>query len=91
MTPTYSKFISYEPCAQDKRVQIDDGTLLRVAGIGSNRLEPISLLTQVLHVPKLFISLVYVQILARIGVYRTIFYNFDVFLQYNSRMEDLTC
>ena len=35
MTPTYSHFMSYEPCVLDKIVQTADGTLLQVIGIGS--------------------------------------------------------
>ena len=56
MSPTDSRFISYEPCGPNKRVQVADDTLLRVAGIGSIRIEPIGLLTQVLHVPKLLLD-----------------------------------
>ena len=80
MTPIYSHFISYEPCVSDKMVQTGDGTLLQVAGIGSVKLDPIGLLTQVLHVPKIFISLVSVHKLAKISEYRIIFDNFDAFL-----------
>ena len=80
MTPTYSRFISYELCAPDKRVETADGTHLQVIGIGSIRLEPIGLLTQVLHVPKLYIILVSVQRFTRTGEYRIIFDNFNAFL-----------
>ena len=80
MTPTYSHFMSYEPCVSDKRVQTTDGTLLQVAGIGSIKLEPIGLLTQVLHVLTIFISLVSAQKLAKMSEYRIVFDNFDAFL-----------
>ena len=80
MTPTYSRFISYELCAPDKRVATADGTHLQVIGIGSIRLEPIGLLTQVLHVPKQYIILVSVQRFTRTGEYRIIFDNFNAFL-----------
>ena len=79
-TPTYSHFISYELCVSDKMVQTADGTLLQVAGIGSVKLEPIGLLTQVLHVPRIFISLVSIQKLAKMSEYRIIFADFDAFL-----------
>ena len=72
--------MTYEPCVSNKRFQIVDGTLLQVAGMGSIKLEPIGLLTQVLHVPKVFISLVSIQKLAKMSEYRIVFDNFDVFL-----------
>ena len=80
MTPTYTHVLSYEPCVSDKKVQTADVTLLQVAGIGRIKLEPIGLLTQVLHVPKLFISLVSIQKLAKMREYRIVFDNFDAFL-----------
>ena len=52
MTPIHSHFISYEPCVSDKMDQTANGTLHQVAGIGSVKLEPIGLLTQVLFVLK---------------------------------------
>ena len=79
MTPIYFHFISYEPCVLDKMDQTADGTLHQVAGIGSVKLEPIGLLTQVLYVPKLLISLVSFQKLAKMSEYRITFDNFDVF------------
>ena len=58
MTPLSHIFTSYEPVALGKHVQTTDGTLLPVIGIGAIHVQPIGLITRVLHVPKLFVSLV---------------------------------
>ena len=77
MTPKIDLFVSYEPCLVDKWVQTVDGTLLKIAGIGSVRLAQIGLLTNVLHVPKLFVSLISVQKIAKLEEYRIIFERID--------------
>ena len=55
----------YEPCITGHNVQTTDGTLLEFAGMGSVCIDPIGSLSTFLHVPKLFISLVSVQIIAK--------------------------
>ena len=46
--------------------------LLREAGIGSVKLHPIGLLTHVLHLPKLIVSLISVQKIAKMNEYMII-------------------
>ena len=58
----YDSFVSYEPsCSSIGSLLTVYGTMLTVDSKGSLRVEPISLLTHLLHVPKLLISLVSVQ------------------------------
>ena len=54
--------------------------LLKVTGIGSMHVEPIGLLSRVLHVPKLFVSLVSVQRIAKLREYEILFHESDVLL-----------
>ena len=68
MTPILDKFVSYESCTAGLNVQTANGTLFVVVGIGSIHVEPRGLLSRVLHVPKLFISLVSVQRIAKLEV-----------------------
>ena len=72
--------MSYEAVAPGKHVQIVDGTLLPVVGIGTINLQPMGLITHVLHVSKLFVSLVSVQRLAKLKDYSIIFYDLDAYL-----------
>ena len=60
-------------------MQTADGTLLTVAVIGSIHVETIGLLSRVLHMPKLFMSIVSAQI-AKLDEYRIIFDDTNVFL-----------
>ena len=53
--PILDKFVSYESCTTTQNVQTADDTLLEVPGIGSIHVEPIGLLSRVLHMSKLFI------------------------------------
>ena len=80
MTPLSHNFTSYELVAPGKYVQTADGTLLPVIGIGAINLQPIGLITRVLHVPKLFVSLVYVQRLAKLKNYSILFDDLDAYL-----------
>ena len=66
MTSVAESLSSYEVIAPRKHVQMCDGSLLPVMGIGHMNIEPIGKLTNVLHVPKLFVSLISVQRLAKI-------------------------
>ena len=77
MTPLSNIFTSYESVAPRKNVQTADGTLLPVAGIGAINLKPIGHITYVLHVPKLFVSLVSVQKLASLKNYNILFDDLD--------------
>ena len=72
--------MSYEPCSSSK-FQTADRTLLIVSGIGSVKVEPVGLLTHVLHVSKLFASLVSVQRLAKFDEFKIIFNGIDAFMQ----------
>ena len=80
MTPLSHIFTSYEPVAPGKHVQTADGTLLPVIGIGAINLQPIGLITHVLHVLKLFVSLVSVQRLAKLKNYSILFDDLDAYL-----------
>ena len=80
MTPLSNILTSYESVASGKSVQTADGTLLPVAGIGAINLKPIGHITYVLHVPKLFVSLVSVQKLASLKNYNILFYDLDAYL-----------
>ena len=79
-TPLSHIFTSYEPVAPGKHVQTADGTLLPVIGIGVINLQPIGLITHVLHVPKLFVSLVSIQRLAKLKNYSILFDDLDAYL-----------
>ena len=56
MTPVCQFFVSFTPCINIKRVQTADGTILRVAGIGSINIKPLGTLHYVLHVPRLLVN-----------------------------------
>ena len=57
MTPIHNIFVSYDPCTIEKRVQITDGAVLKIAGINSVYLEPVGTLHYVLHFARLIINL----------------------------------
>ena len=80
MRRTHDLFSSYVPCAMNRKVQTADGTLLTISGIGTITLNPIGKLEHVLHVPQLFISLVYVQKIASLDQYKIEFDGNDTFL-----------
>ena len=80
MTPILNEFVSYEPCYTYKNVQTIDDTLLRVVGIGSIRIAPIWFITHVLNVPKLFVSFLSIQKIAKMDEYKIIFDDVDAFL-----------
>ena len=66
MTPNPSNFTSYVLCSSNRKVQTTNGSLLKVAGIGEIKLDPIGIIKDVLNFPKLCISLVSEQKLAKI-------------------------
>ena len=80
MTPLVESFSSYEKIAPGKHVQTADGTLLQVIGIGNMNIQPIGNITNVLHVPKLFVSLISVQRLAKIKEFNILFNDIDAYL-----------
>ena len=80
MTPTYDCFSSYIPCTKNRKVQTADGTLLTVSGIGTIKLKSIGTLEHVLHVPQLYISLIFVQKIASLAQYKIEFDGNDDFL-----------
>ena len=61
ITPITDFFTSYVPRSMNKKVQTADGRLLTISGIGTITLDPIGKLEHVLHVPQLFLSLLFVQ------------------------------
>ena len=80
ITPIADLFTSYTPYPKNKNVQTVDGTLLVVSGIGILNLDPIGKLEHVLHVPQLFVSLVLVQKLASVQLYKIEFDSLNAFL-----------
>ena len=80
MTPLTEAFTSYEKIAPGKHVQTADGTLLQVIGIGNLNIQPIGNITNVLHVPKLFVRLIFVQRLAKIKDFNILFDDIDAYL-----------
>ena len=60
MTGNSCLFLSYKPCAGNKKVKVANGTLTPIAGIGSVKISNISL-SKVLHVPSLACNLVSVK------------------------------
>ena len=61
-------------------MQTADGTLLPVIGIGNIKMQPFGILANVLHIPKLFVSLISVQRLAKIKEYTVLFDDLDAYL-----------
>ena len=59
MTPLAD--LSYEKIAPGKHVQTANGTLLQVIDIRHMNIQPIRKITNVLHIPKLLVSLISVQ------------------------------
>ena len=80
MTPNKENFMRFNPIDKGRYVKTADGTLLPVMGIGTIKLDPIGLLTQVLYIPKLFVSLVSVQRLAKNKEYNILFDDLNAFL-----------
>ena len=75
-----TEFLSYETIAPGKHVQTADGTLLPIIGIGRMNIQSIEKITNVLHVPKLFVSLIYVQRLAKMKDHNILFDDIDAYL-----------
>ena len=81
MTPgSLDTFVSYRKIAPGKHVQTADGTLLSVVGIGILEMQLTGTLTNVLYVPKLCVSLVSVQRLAKMKEYNVLFDDIDAYL-----------
>ena len=81
MTPgSLDTFVSYREIASGKHVQTADGTLLSVVGIGTLEMQPIGILPNVLHIPKLCVSLVSVQRLAKMREYNVLFDDINAYL-----------
>ena len=80
MTPLTDVFESYEKLTPGKHVQTADGTLLPVVGIGKMSISHIGKIDNVLHVPKLFVSLISVQRLAKLKEYSILFDDIDAYL-----------
>ena len=73
-------FLSHEKLTPGRHVQTADGTLLPVVGIGKMSIFHIGKITNVLHVPQLFVSLISVQRLAKIMEYSILFDDIDAYL-----------
>ena len=70
-------FEPYEEIAPGKHVQTADGTQ---ESIGKLNILHLGQISHVLHVPKLFVSLISVQRLAKIEEYNILFYDIDAYL-----------
>ena len=73
-------FKSYESTIPGRHVQTADGTLLPVVGIGTMNIVPLGKIYNVLYVPKLFVSLVLVQRLAKMKEYNILFDDIHAYL-----------
>ncbi|CAA7388774.1 unnamed protein product [Spirodela intermedia] len=73
MTNLSYHFLTYTLCSNDWKVFTTDGTLLTVTGIGDLTLEPLGILTKVLHVSKLFTNLISVKSLVKNTSYHAFF------------------
>ncbi|CAH9107930.1 unnamed protein product [Cuscuta europaea] len=51
-------FSSYQPCAGDKKVRVEDGSFSAIAGMGNIKISSSINLSKVLHVPKLSCNLI---------------------------------
>ena len=80
MTCNSNHFITYSPCASNRKVKTADGSMLTVAGIGRIKIDIVRILEDVLHIPKLCINLISVQKLAKLPKYSIIFYDDECFL-----------
>ena len=80
MTPIRSLFTACQSRGDNKTIQIADGTLLTVVGVGTIILDPIGKLKHVLHIPKLFISLASVKKIASLILYKIDFDGIHAFL-----------
>ena len=80
MTCNSNHFITYSPCASNRKVQSADGSMLTVESIGRVKIDIFGILEDVLHIPKLCINLVSVQKLAKLPKYSIIFDNDECFL-----------
>ncbi|KAK8520902.1 hypothetical protein V6N12_004828 [Hibiscus sabdariffa] len=58
MTNSSQKFLTYIPCPSNKKITVADGSMVTVAGQGDIMINKTLLLKNVLHVPKLFTSLI---------------------------------
>ena len=79
MTFNSNHFITYSPCASNRKVQTADGSMLTVASIGRVKIDIFGILEDVMHIPKLCINLMYVHKLAKLLEYSIDFYNNDCF------------
>ena len=80
MTPLKHLFKSNESMIPGKHVQTANGTLLPVVGIGTMNIDPLGTIYNVLYVPKLFVSLVSVQRLAKMKEYNILFDDIHAYL-----------
>nr|KYP37400.1 hypothetical protein KK1_041410 [Cajanus cajan] len=58
MTPLAQHYSTYFPCPSNQKIVTEDGTLITVAGQGNIQINPLIILKDVLHVPKLSTNLV---------------------------------
>ena len=61
ITHSSRKFNNYNPCPNNRKIVIDDGSLTTIIGIGDVQISLPLTLRNVLHVPKLFTNLVSIQ------------------------------
>ena len=73
MTFDSNHFITYSPCASNRKVETADGSMLTVAGIGRVKIDIFRILEDILHILKLCINLIYVQKSAKLAEYSIVF------------------
>nr|KYP54943.1 hypothetical protein KK1_001144 [Cajanus cajan] len=75
MTPLAKHFSTYSSCPSNKKIATADGTLITAAGQGNIQINPLIILKDVLHVPKLSTNLASIQKLIKDLSCIVVFYN----------------
>ena len=85
MTPKSQLFHTYTPSPSNKKIVVANGSLVTVTGFGDIYITPTLILKNVLHVPKLSVSLVSIQKLTHdLKCYTIFFPSYCVFQEHDS-------
>ena len=81
MAPLPKHFSSYTPCPSNKKISTADGSLMTAAGQGEVQISPSITLKNVLHIPKLSVSLISIKKLIKDLSCNAVFYDNVCILQ----------
>jgi len=81
MIPLPKHFSSYTPCPSNKKISTADGSLMTAAGQGEVQISPSITLKNVLHIPKLSVSLISIKKLIKDLSCNAVFYDNVCILQ----------